>query len=273
MKILIVDRDEMTANMIKSRVEPLGHTVEIHPEKGESLDKIVREGWDIIFLDPSPLTTIKPMTMQIRRNVRQNVHLVLLSDHMTEEESTTGGFNELLSKPIDPSRIEEILDRAFFMNNLMKHLANDEVDFPSAGGVIAKSAYNQLFLSCIDRAGRYGETAHTIFITFANYNDISAKDGAYEAEMISAKLAQHLVRIRRQSDIIAQTRTNEYALLLLRPLNESEPIEAANRFAESLSKCTDLPSTPYMDVEIGVTLLSLPEGKKVVDHKLTVRQD
>ncbi len=273
MKILIVDRDEMTANLIKSRVEPLGHTVLIHPEKGESLDKIVREGWDIIFIDPSPLTSVKPMTMQIRRNVRQNVHLVLLSDHMTEEEATVGGFNELLAKPINPTKIEEILDHSEYMNSLTKHLANDQIDFPSAGGVIAKSAYNQLFLSCIDRAGRYGETAHTIFITFKNYNDISAKDGSYESEMISAKLAQHLVRIRRQSDIIAQIRANEYALLLLRPLNESEPIEAANRFAESISKCTDLPSTPYMDVEIGVTLLSLPEGKKIVEHQLVIRQE
>ncbi|MDD3020838.1 MAG: DNA-binding response regulator [Alphaproteobacteria bacterium] len=273
MKILIVDRDEMTANLIRSRLEPLGHTVLIHPEKGESLDAIVRDGWDVVFIDPSPLTSIKPMTMQIRRNIRRNVHLVLLSDTLDKSGAIEGGFNEFLAKPINPLAIEAIIDRAEFMNNLMRHLANDAIDFPSAGGVIAKSAYSQLFLSCIDRAGRYGETAHTIFITFENYNTISSNDGSYDAEMIAAKLAQHLVRIRRQSDIIAQIRVNEYALLLLRPLNESEPIEAANRFAESLSKCTDLPTTPYMDVELGVTLLSLPQGEKVIEHKITIRQE
>ena len=37
MKILIVDRDEMTANMIKSRIEPLGHTVSIHTEREKAL--------------------------------------------------------------------------------------------------------------------------------------------------------------------------------------------------------------------------------------------
>lgn len=86
-------------------------------------------------------------------------------------------------------------------------------------------------------------------------------------------MAQHLVRIRRQSDIIAQIRENEYALLLLRPLNDSEPVEAANRFAEYLSKCVDLPTNPIMDVELSVTLMNLPQGKKLVEHKMTLRQE
>lgn len=273
MKILIVDRDEMTANRIKSRVEPMGHTVEIHPEKGEALDALLRQGWDVVMLDPSPITNIKQLSLQIRRNVRRNVHLVLLSDTLTGQDATEGGYNELLAKPVDPAKIETIMDRAEYMNDLIRHLANDGIDFPSAGGVISKSAYNQLFLSCIDRAGRYGETAHTILISFNNFNQITVNDGSYDAEMISAKLAQHLVRIRRQSDIIAQIRPNEYALLLLKTTNESEPVEAAHRFAEVLSKCTDLPTTPYMDVELGVTLLALPQGEKIVEHKLTLRQE
>ncbi|HNQ92989.1 MAG TPA: DNA-binding response regulator [Alphaproteobacteria bacterium] len=271
MKILIVDRDDVTSHLIKSRLEPMGHTVEIHPDKS-NLDEVIRLGWDIVFVDPSPMTTIQPMAMQIRRTSRNNLYMVLLSNTLGFEDAVTAGFNDAMSKPLDPSVVMDIVERADYMNNLLRHLSNDEVDFPSAGGVIAKSAYNQLFLSCIDRAGRYGETANTIFITFENYKDIAAKDGSYDAELIAAKLAQHLVRIRRQSDIIAQLRENEYALLLLRPMSETEPVEAANRFAESLSKCTDLPTTPYMDVDLKVTLLSLPQGKKVVEHKLTLRQ-
>lgn len=271
MKILIVDRDDIAAHLIKSRLEPLGHTVEIHPDKS-NLEDVVRLGWDIVFIDPSPMTSIQPMAMQVRRASRNNLYMVLLSNTLSFSDAVGAGFNDAVSKPLDPTAVLDIVERAEFMNNLLRHLSNDEIDFPSAGGVIAKSAYNQLFLSCIDRAGRYGETANTIFITFKNFKEITAKDGSYDAEMIAAKLAQHLVRIRRQSDIIAQVRENEYALLLLRPMSESEPVEAANRFAESLSKCIDLPTTPYMDVELNVTLLSLPQGKKVVEHKLTLRQ-
>lgn len=273
MKILIVDRDELSANMIKSRLEPLGHTIEIHPDKGESLERIAADGWDVVFLDPAPMTHVKPMSVQLRRNIRNNVYMVLLSNTLTLEHAIESGFNDILPKPMDPTAVVEIVERAQFMNSLLAHLADEKTDFPSAGGVIAKSAYNQLFLSCIDRSGRYGEIAHTIFIRFENYKNIFATEGSYDAEIIVAKMAQHLVRIRRQSDIIAQIRENEYALLLLRPLNNSEPVEAANRFAEYLSKCVDLPTNPIMDVELSVTLMNLPQGKKLVEHKMTLRQE
>ena len=52
MKILIVDRDELTANMLKSRLIPLGHIVEIHAEKTEGLDQIVPRDGMSFFLTP-----------------------------------------------------------------------------------------------------------------------------------------------------------------------------------------------------------------------------
>jgi hypothetical protein len=42
--------------------------------------------------------------------------------------------------------------------------------------------------------------------------------------------------LRRQSDIIAQTGRNEFCLMLQRPLYETEPMEAANRFADALRR-------------------------------------
>lgn len=145
MKILIVDRDELSANMIKSRLEPLGHTIEIHPDKGESLERIAADEWDVVFLDPAPMTHVKPMSVQLRRNIRNNVYMVLLSNTLTLEHAIESGFNDILPKPMDPTAVVEIVERAQFMNSLLAHLADEKTDFPSAGGVIAKSAYNQLF--------------------------------------------------------------------------------------------------------------------------------
>ena len=48
-------------------------------------------------MDPAPVINIKPMAMNIRRNVRRNVHLVLLSDSLNMEEAVNGGFNEILA--------------------------------------------------------------------------------------------------------------------------------------------------------------------------------
>lgn len=272
MKILIIDRDEVTSNIIKSRLVPLGHTIEIRPGRSDDFDAVVAQGWDMIFFDPSPITNIKSTIMNMRRIVRRNVYIVLTSETMAVADAISSGCNAYLSKPANSENILTLVDCAERLNALQRHLANNEEDYPSAGGVIAKSAFNQLFLSCLDRADRYGEVSTVLFISFDNYKTVAAKDGEYDAEMVSAKLAQHLVRLRRQSDIIAQIRKNEYALLLLRPLTESEPVDAAHRFMESLSKCTDLPTNPIMDVDLKVTLMAMPTGHVPVEHRITLRQ-
>jgi diguanylate cyclase (GGDEF)-like protein len=272
MKILIVDRDVVTANLLKSRLVPLGHLVEIHAEKTEGLDKIVSEGWDVIFLDPSPMTMVKPMVVGIRRNNLRTVYMILLSETLSLQDAIAGGLNDFLAKPVDMNAMLNMVDNAQCLTSIQRHLSNDKEDYPSAGGVIAKSAFNQLFLSSLERADRYGELAHIIFISVDNYNLIASEHGQYDADLVVAKLAQHLVRMRRQSDIIAQIRKNEYALLLIRPLTESEPVDAANRFAESLSRCSDLPLNQKMSVEIKVNLMRLPTGAIDIEHRMDIHQ-
>lgn len=272
MKILVVDRDPVSANLVKSKLEPLGHNVEVQAGKTEVLDMVSQRGWDVVFLDPSPLTNAKPLVMNIRRNVRRAVYMILSSETLNEQEALLSGFNDFISKPINPSELDTKIQAAAQLNGILRHLANEAEDYPSAGGVIAKSAFGQLFLSCMDRADRYGEIAYVVFISFENFASISANNGAYEAEVVSAKLAQHLVRLRRQSDIIAQIHANEYALLLLRTLSDTEPLDATGRFADSLSKCFDLPSSPSMDIELKVSLMKLPAGSLVAEYHLSVRQ-
>ena len=102
-----------------------------------------------------------------------------------------------------------------------------------------------------------GKHSYVVFITMKNYTDIKDMDGAYAAEYAVSKMAQYLVRLRRQSDIIAQTGPSEYALLLQRPLQDDEPIEAAGRFATSLSECDDIVSGGSTPVEISVDLIDV----------------
>ena len=120
MKILIIDRDELPAHMIKSRLEPLGHTVEIHPDKGESMDAMLRMGWDVVFIDPSPLTNLKPLAMQIRRSVRSNVYMVLLSNSL--------GFEDAIA-------LQQLLILGLLLGNLLLqrlHLGQAAVTHPQA---------------------------------------------------------------------------------------------------------------------------------------------
>ena len=271
MKILVIDRDEMSANLLRSRLEPLGHQIFYSAIKAEGSVELGKSDYDMVIIDPSPLTNPKPMVVNIKRNIRYYPYMVLMSETIPNDAALGFGFNDFLAKPLDPVDLDRKVDNAASFLSIVRHLRDDSEDFPSAGGVIAKSAINQLFLSCIDRADRYGEKTYALFIGLRNYKVISHGVGQYEAEVAAAKMAQHIVRLRRASDIIGQISANEYALLLLRPVDEREPVEAAGRFAESLSRCDDIMSKPNMDVDISVALIEVPSGVKIVEHDLTLK--
>ncbi len=271
MKILVVDRDEMSASLLKSRLEPLGHLVTYSPAKSDAVEEFSKADFDVIFVDPSPSTNPKPMVVNLRRQIRYNPYMVLMSEGFSEEAALGFGFNDYLPKPMDLSKIDQKIENAKHFLSIVQHLRDGSQDFPSAGGIIAKSAINQLFLSCIDRADRYAEKTYALFIGLENFKQIAVESGPYEAEVAGARLAQHIVRLRRASDIIGQISTNEYALLLLRPVDAQEPIEAAARFADSLSMCHDILSKAEMKVEIGVRLVEIPSGARLAEHGVTLK--
>ena len=266
MKILIVDRDDMATQLAKSRLEPLGHKVTQETIKNNAVERLANDHFDVIMLDPSPLTSARPLVLNIRRSVGYYPYVFLLSDSSTREEAIKAGTNDLMPKPMDASLLDDKMENAGRLLRLVKRIADDSEDFPSAGGVIAKSAFNQLFLSGIDRADRYGERTFVLFISMSNYNEIYQMDGPYAADYAVAKLSQYLVLLRRQSDIIGQTAKYEYALLLQRPVYETEPVEAANRFAESIAGFGDIVSSGSVEVQITITLVDLPVGAKIVEH-------
>ena len=272
MQVLVIDRDEVASNLIKSRLEPVGHSVSLQADKSaEAMAALSKEDLDVIFLDPSPLTNAKPVVQSLRRSLRKYCYTILLSSTLGKQDSLLSGMNDAVAKPVDGGKLDYYLENAARLTGLMKHMADDSEDFKSAGGVIAKSAFNQLFLACLERADRYGESSFLLFFSVSNYKAVAAKDSEVEADIVVAKMCKNLVRLRRQSDIIGQTRINEYVLLLQRPAYESEPVDAANRFAEALSKCTDIvASSPLLEVELTVSLMELPTGAITVSHTINL---
>lgn len=266
MKFLIVDRDRLASQMIGSRLSSQGYQVVEETVKNDALERVARESFDVIFIDPSPLTNPRPVILGIRRSISEYPYIILTSQENCASEALKAGANDLLIKPIDNESLDQKVENAKNLITLVRRMNDDSEDFPSAGGVIAKSAFNQLFLSAMDRADRYGEKTYIVFISIYNYQDIIDQDGPYAADFTVAKMSRNLVQIRRQSDIIGQTAKDEYALLLQRPQFETEPIEAANRFAESLAKSDDIVPAGKVHPVISVELISLPSGEKLIHH-------
>ncbi|MBK9586325.1 MAG: response regulator [Alphaproteobacteria bacterium] len=269
MKILIVDREGITAQLMKARLEPLGHQIKEETSKNNAVELLANERFDMIFVDPMPLTSARPVILNIRRASSNYPYVLHMATEGTQIEAIQSGANDFIAKPIDPESLDKKVESAKRLTALIKRIGDDKEDFPSAGGIIAKSAFNQLFLSAIDRADRYGERTYIVFIRLSNYQDIAEREGPYAADYAVAKLSQYLVRLRRQSDIIAQTERFEYALLLQRPLYETEPEEAANRFAEAVAGFKDFFAAGEVAPEVTVKLVDLPVGSQIVEHYLT----
>jgi CheY-like chemotaxis protein len=272
MKILIIDRDPLSSQLVKTRLHAMGHSVVEEPVKNNAIARLEREDFDAVFFDPAPLNNARPVVLSIRRAVKNYPYIILMSQDLDRAEALKNGANDLLSKPLDGSELELMVANAQRLSSLVRRMGDESEDFPSAGGVIAKSAFNQLFLSAMDRADRYGERSYMVFIEINNYNDILAVDGRYAAEYAVARLSQYLVRLRRQSDIIAQTGRGEFCLLLQRPIYETEPREAANRFGEAMSNFTDVVPSDNATIDIHVRLVDIPVGQVHVDHRVSLNK-
>ena len=269
MKFLIIDRDTVTTELVKMKLQGLGHEVVEQPVKNDAMEYIKRDRFDGIFLDPAPLNNARPIVAGLRRAVNYMPYVVLLSEQIAREEGLKAGANDVISKPVAGDTLTKVVANAARLIGLVEHLGNDKEDFPSAGGIIAKSAVNQLFLSAIERADRYAETTFAVFIGIDNYQEIFDLDGPTAASYSAAKLSKYLVRIRRQSDIIAQTGKSEYCLLLQRPRYDTEPLEAARRLANSLRGLTDITDIQHSRVNVSVRLVDVPSGNEHAHYELS----
>lgn len=271
MKILVIDRDQLVSQMITSRLESEGHEITAEAVKNDGLELVAKEPFDLIFIDPSPMKDARAMALNIRRTAMSAPYLILMSaDEDIEATSVMQmGCNDVVMKPLDQVDIHEKVENAQRLNALFDNLGDTDEDFPSAGGVIAKSAFNQLCLSAMDRGGRYNELAFVLSISVENYKEIKTLDGTYNADYSVSKVAHHMVRMRRQSDIIGQTGVNEYSILLQRTQDQKEAVDAANRFAATFDEIDDFLPAEGNEITIRITLTHLPTGRQPFDHKLS----
>ena len=272
MKILIVDLEEVTARLIRARLAPVGHEVDHEADKANLVERMRNGGYDVVFIDPSPVASARAFISDIRKAVMSCPYVVLMSETLlSQSDAMKMGANDVLAKPLDMAALDQKIDNAALLLSLMKRLNDDSEDFPSAGGIIAKSAFNQLFLSAIDRADRYGERTYLLSIALSNHKEVAAMEGQSAADNAVAQLSRSLVNLRRQSDIIGQTACFEYTLLLHNAGGEKELLDAASRFAESLKKNADIASSGTTDVRVSVILSDLPVGAQLVEHVFVPR--
>ena len=262
-KVMVVDRDRDTIDLIETITDSIGLTqIIFEPVKNRAIEQIREESFSAVFFDPAPNTEeLRAFVIGVRRENKKYVPITIMSRQVSEDEAKACGANEYLPKPIDLEDFKNKIKNMKNLTDLIGRLQDEQGDFVSRDGVISKTAFYQIFISCLDRADRYGEETFLIFVRIDNIHDIESLYGEESAEIISDKLKKYTVKIRRLSDIVGRTAVNELCLMIVRPMNKSEPIMAVNRFADSMMEYADLISAGNAKAQISVHMMAIPSGK------------
>jgi|AntRauTorcE11897_2_1112592.scaffolds.fasta_scaffold08277_3 CheY-like chemotaxis protein len=256
MKLLIIDRDALSNQLLLNRLEERGYDVTVEPVKNDALELLKEQDFEVILFDPAPVQDARAIVINIFKTLkgRYEPQFLLLSKNMTADDALAAGANDLIPKPINPQTLETTFDNLDRLCGYIAQLRHHE-ELPSRRGIINKDAFNELFLSAVDRSHRYAERSFIVFIA------ISAPPEACEA------LAERIRYIRRQSDVIGQTGPQEFGILLQRPLYESEPHDATTRFTEVLSQYVADLETSSMQIDLH--LVEIPFGKCHIHTRVT----
>ncbi|MBI1215250.1 MAG: diguanylate cyclase [Alphaproteobacteria bacterium] len=274
MRILVIDRESLSSQLITSKLGAKGHDVVAEPNKNAAFELVQKGDIDCIMIDPAPMAEARPVIIGIWKNIRTSTkpYIMLLSKTATTEDAILSGANDVLNKPLSSQDLDVKVRNAERLMAICRHLERVD-DVHSTGGMIGKAAFNQLFLSAVDRAFRYGERSLIIFIRLTNHAGIVSAVGQEEYENIVAQLTEKMTFMRRQSDVIGRLGEDEFAILLQRPQYESEPIDAINRFAEVLDKFHHGFENKDAAPHIHLSLIELPQGAQHAERSAPLMEE
>jgi PleD family two-component response regulator len=234
MKVLLVDRDRMTTQLLQSHLEAEGHQVVAEQVRKDALATVERDNFDIVMIDPAPLPSARQMVLPLRWEQRNGYFYIISMSHEADPvEIVRCGLNDYILKPFDWADVAAKLANAARMNNFMRRLCDTE-EIQSDTHVFGKRGFYQLVLSALDRAHRYAESGYLMVFRIANIGSVVSQAGAGNAQKMIADTADFLARLHRRSDFLGHTDTAEYALLLLRPAIDTEATDAVERFTIAL---------------------------------------
>lgn len=269
MKILIIDRDRTAAQTLQARLQQEGHQVVVEAVRKTATDLLAQESFDCVFIDPAPLPSARPFTMQLRWEQRERYqYLVLMGYEPDSQEILRAGLNALLPKPIDLNMVSEIAQNAGRLVHFSHKIQYEPEIPPIDDQMFGRRAMAQLMLSALDRTYRYGEQAFLLKITLSNAQALEEKWGVERLNELRREFMAAIGQMRRLSDLLGRTDEDECVLLMQRPWQPNEPKDAAERFAVVLNEFREDPANQARGAIFDLALWELPSARVVMRMEL-----
>jgi PleD family two-component response regulator len=268
MKILIIDRDQLTTQLLQSRLQNEGHEVVSEPIRKQALELLAaNHSFDVIMIDPAPLPSVRQVTLPLRWEQREHYFYILQLSHSPEpDEVTQAGLNDVIAKPFDWQDVAEKMTNAERLVTLMKYLSTTP-EIHSDGTIFGKRAFYQLVLSALDRAYRYDEKGFLMLIQISNVDKLREKLGSEGLKPLQEKMEAFLSTLHRRSDYLGHIDKASYALLIMRPAISSEPLDAVDRIGLALREFQNtLTADEHMDFLI--QLWALPSASVMREYRI-----
>lgn len=262
MKILIIDRDRDAVLSLQTWLEAEGHTVTVEPVRKTALEMINEQSFDLIAIDPAPLSSVRQIALPLRWEQREDYfYLVLLGHDIEDAEVIRSGMNDKVAKPFYVESVQRVVKNAERLTAFMNKLRVGE-NLSYQDRVFSQRAFYQLVLSALDRAYRYAEQAYLLIIRVDNYQDIAARLGPERMMVFHRELSTYLSKLCRISDFLGHSDEAEFGLLLLRPAVDREPQDAAERFAIALRDFQSQNESSGIIPRFTIDLWALPSGEE-----------
>lgn len=267
MDILVIDNDLEAVDLITRAVREAGGLVTVQPDRNRVLDMEGLDKLDAIFLDYSSLSSPKKYILDLKSKHNSLAYLVFMGGQESVKEAMSAGVNAYLPKPVDKQTAQQIASQAVKFKDLARGLADPDRRFPYHKGIISNTAMNELFLAFIDRTTRYAEDSFLLGFTLKNASQLKEDYGEKVRDQACHWMSNTLIRLRRQSDLMAQIGENEYVIFIQRPSYKDEPLEAAQRFRSSFLQrpVGDIPryeGSP-ITLDIRINALRLPQAESI----------
>ena len=266
--ILYVAPQTITAEMMNGRYAPLGYSIQPCSSVQEALGIASPGSHDFVVVDPAMSDDVRGAVLDFKKALNNVPYVVLLGDQASPQDVLSVGANTRMLASPSAEHLDHLIDDAERLRNLINQLADESEDFPSAGGVIAKTAFNQLFLSSLQLAARNEKSNYLIFIEVDNYSQIVELDGPHGADYAVSGISKFFASYRRQSDVMGQIGKAQFALLL-QGMEEVQQCQIAmRRLIEGVQNNYQMLVTGAVPITLSLRLMAIPKGNIIVQQKI-----
>ncbi len=270
--VIIIDRDRQAYSDIEAILNGAGLACHHALSLEEGMGLFEKTKASIIFADPKPQPTARPMIIALRRLGGKEAtypYMIAATPENSQDIALKYGANDLFKKPLDKANILEQINNAKRMIKFEGEMTRFEHDssIPCAQGFMGRIATAQILLSSIDRADRYGEKAYVMNVIIDNANTLISEMGEANYQIAIDALKENLFQRRRRSDLIGHIDPNRLVITMQRTINDREPVDATLRMKQVVERFIK-EVFPQNSARILFQTMAIPSGHLIADEVL-----